>query len=381
MAECEAPSVASTAPGSAAPGGSVLKRIRLASVGEVGDAHISSNRLDVLAETLRKHHVDGTSMFSGGILRDGGIDFVVTRCEPAEGTLGPDTDYHLEDSHVVKFEKIEFSAWGEAELPTERLFSDYLAPQFKGECTAFGPACRRTRLFYCGQTFSIGDINFQVEATQPAGLGVLTGKTDIFAVWDHTPVFEKVQILPLHDALPRLDAFHDYLEPYLSAHKHKTFTPNEVFCYRGVQFKLVAAIPNVPARITSRTTIHCEGALHPSGNLLPLSQVALLPASLRALMLCTGPTTRDMESVIVRRCGLFKETLRQIQRISWPPADARESSQQVCKVCLVRFAIGDRCRRLPCRHIFHEGCVDTWLRRCTDCPTCKANVDRAIRDY
>mmetsp|Transcript_87645 Transcript_87645/g.253120 ORF Transcript_87645/g.253120 Transcript_87645/m.253120 type:complete len:388 (+) Transcript_87645:72-1235(+) len=387
MAEPEACDGSAAPPASPMRGGDPeLKRIHLLPIGELDEARASANRLDLLAGTLRQRRSEGVPVSSGDILRDGDLAFTVIKCDPNEGRLGMDTDYYLDGTPVVKFEKIEFSAWGESEIPTERLFSEYIVPHFKGECTAFSPACRRTHLFYCHQTFQIGEVYFQVEATEPAGLGVVTDKTDIFAVWDQTPEFDKVHIVPFQDTLPRAynyDLFQDYLKPYLMANKPKKFAANELFCFHGVQFKLVAAEPQAPARITRRTTIYCEGTLHPSlGNLLPpelLSQVAQLPVGLRMLLLSNDRTS--LEDMLTQRRGLFNETLEQIPRISWPPADARESSQQTCMICLGDFAIGDRCRKLPCRHIFHEDCVDEWLRRCTDCPICKDNVDRAIRGY
>mmetsp|Transcript_34702 Transcript_34702/g.51818 ORF Transcript_34702/g.51818 Transcript_34702/m.51818 type:complete len:86 (+) Transcript_34702:3-260(+) len=85
--------------------------------------------------------------------------------------------------------------------------------------------------------------------------------------------------------------------------------------------------------------------------------------------------------MLTQRRGLFEETLTQIEGFTWPPSDSATVSQLKCMICLGDFAIGDECRRLPCRHVFHTSCVDEWLRRCTDCPICKDNVDRAIRQY
>merc|ERR1712137_1414293 len=99
------------------------------------------------------------------------------------------------------------------------------------------------------------------------------------------------------------------------------------------------------------------------------------------LLLNTERTTRELEDLLQQRRGLFEETLREIERLTWPSRDVRESSQQTCMICLSDFGIGDDCRRLPCRHVFHGDCIDQWLRRCTDCPICKDNVDRAIRHY
>ncbi|KAF8650521.1 hypothetical protein HU200_063893 [Digitaria exilis] len=46
-----------------------------------------------------------------------------------------------------------------------------------------------------------------------------------------------------------------------------------------------------------------------------------------------------------------------------------------CAVCLEAFEPGDRCRRLPrCEHSFHAECVDSWLRKSSACPVCRADV-------
>jgi hypothetical protein len=53
---------------------------------------------------------------------------------------------------------------------------------------------------------------------------------------------------------------------------------------------------------------------------------------------------------------------------SWSGSDAAR-----CAVCLADYADGDELRRLPgCRHVFHRGCVDQWLRRRPTCPVCRA---------
>jgi len=48
---------------------------------------------------------------------------------------------------------------------------------------------------------------------------------------------------------------------------------------------------------------------------------------------------------------------------------------QSCSICLDNYVDGDILRRLPCEHVFHESCVDTWLRLNGHCPLCKRRVD------
>jgi hypothetical protein len=46
-----------------------------------------------------------------------------------------------------------------------------------------------------------------------------------------------------------------------------------------------------------------------------------------------------------------------------------------CAVCLEAFEAGDWCRQLPrCEHSFHAECVDSWLRKSSACPVCRADV-------
>eukprot|EP01098_Paradermamoeba_levis_P003657 TRINITY_DN1641_c0_g1_i4.p1 TRINITY_DN1641_c0_g1~~TRINITY_DN1641_c0_g1_i4.p1 ORF type:complete len:371 (-),score=148.60 TRINITY_DN1641_c0_g1_i4:139-1122(-) len=40
-----------------------------------------------------------------------------------------------------------------------------------------------------------------------------------------------------------------------------------------------------------------------------------------------------------------------------------------CSVCLMEFGVGDKVKTLPCKHYFHEGCIDTWLTTSSvNCP-------------
>lgn len=43
-----------------------------------------------------------------------------------------------------------------------------------------------------------------------------------------------------------------------------------------------------------------------------------------------------------------------------------------CSVCLSNYEQGERVRRLPCAHIYHDTCVSTWLvGSCATCPRCR----------
>jgi hypothetical protein len=54
-----------------------------------------------------------------------------------------------------------------------------------------------------------------------------------------------------------------------------------------------------------------------------------------------------------------------------PPSTSLPPQADCCAICLSDYAAGDTLRTLPCAHMFHQACVDLWLRRDAHCPLCK----------
>jgi len=53
-----------------------------------------------------------------------------------------------------------------------------------------------------------------------------------------------------------------------------------------------------------------------------------------------------------------------------------QSSQadQRCSICLSDYETGDVVKTLPCFHMFHQNCIDAWLRTNDTCPICKYQI-------
>jgi hypothetical protein len=357
-------------------------------------------RLELLAPQLRELRNSKAPIQTGLLINSSDHEFVVVKSDPDVSVLGLETDYFVEGDPIRTFEKVQFIClWDfqSANVGSDPsvLFNDYISPHFKE--LADGDEALGN-IVAIGDTMKIKDMEFQVMAAEPSppDIGLIDTNTMVFVDWDSTPEFEKIHIVPFQDTLPHAyeyDIFNDYLKPYLTRNKHMRFGVNDQFTYQGVQFKVVCCEPNGPARIGRNTTIYCEGVLHPSlRNLLPpelLEQLSHLPPGLQMLLLNTealagGYEERliEVQEMLSRRRGLNNDTINRIETITWQPADTpSESQQKQCMVCLSDFEAGDEVRRLPCGHVFHAPCIDEWLRRCTDCPICKANVDRAVRQY
>ena len=41
------------------------------------------------------------------------------------------------------------------------------------------------------------------------------------------------------------------------------------------------------------------------------------------------------------------------------------------QICLCDFESGDILRQLPCKHEFHQPCIDSWMDRHRTCPLCR----------
>ncbi|XP_021910573.1 E3 ubiquitin-protein ligase znrf1-like [Carica papaya] len=43
-----------------------------------------------------------------------------------------------------------------------------------------------------------------------------------------------------------------------------------------------------------------------------------------------------------------------------------------CPICLEEIVVGSEAARTRCRHVYHEDCIRTWLRRSSVCPLCRS---------
>ncbi|XP_063746190.1 E3 ubiquitin-protein ligase ARK2C isoform X2 [Eleginops maclovinus] len=49
-----------------------------------------------------------------------------------------------------------------------------------------------------------------------------------------------------------------------------------------------------------------------------------------------------------------------------------------CTICLSMLEDSEDVRRLPCMHLFHQGCVDQWLATSRKCPICRVDIETQL---
>lgn len=54
-------------------------------------------------------------------------------------------------------------------------------------------------------------------------------------------------------------------------------------------------------------------------------------------------------------------------------SSSADKERLCCSICLCDYETGDEVIRLPCRHIFHGLCINSWTNEHTSCPLC--NID------
>ncbi|CAK9142761.1 unnamed protein product [Ilex paraguariensis] len=84
-------------------------------------------------------------------------------------------------------------------------------------------------------------------------------------------------------------------------------------------------------------------------------------------------TTIDDDSVTIQQ-GLNEATLHTYPKLLYSHAKLHEgdSITSGCSICLVDYKDTDMLRLLAhCGHLFHQNCIDPWLRFHTTCPICR----------
>mmetsp|Transcript_26553 Transcript_26553/g.68551 ORF Transcript_26553/g.68551 Transcript_26553/m.68551 type:complete len:446 (-) Transcript_26553:228-1565(-) len=342
---------------------------------------------EALKPQLASARQQGMVLEMGMVFEAQGWRFTIAQCVPKTGVIASGTQVFTDGPPLPRVKAVQFTALkrkqrGESD---NTLFQQYIAPHFK----AIQADPKRCAIINIGDTPNIDNVFFHVPAMDPEGPGVIDEKTQMYTNFDDADEFDRIHVVPFADTLPsayNFDLFNDYLKPYFRSHLVERLEEGSNFWYNGVQLKVVAVEPKgAPRRVGASTTIYCEGRLHPNASQLltpdQLRQIAFLPPGLQMLLLQTDMfgngdiAERIMEAQGMRQraqAGVGGSTLATVTTEEpWTQALKERLDQDQCMVCLCDFEDDEQVRHLPCKHVFHTGCIDEWLGRDAHCPLCR----------
>jgi len=79
--------------------------------------------------------------------------------------------------------------------------------------------------------------------------------------------------------------------------------------------------------------------------------------------------------------GIRSEELSRLEEVTFRRnSQVISGEEEKCPVCFTEFVNGETIRRLPCKHLFHVSCVDTWLVQNSHCPVCRKDISSVLRN-
>ncbi|ORZ00404.1 hypothetical protein BCR43DRAFT_485156 [Syncephalastrum racemosum] len=104
-----------------------------------------------------------------------------------------------------------------------------------------------------------------------------------------------------------------------------------------------------------------QGLIPPPPDMLPMGKQMLTPAQLEMFPLRTVSKKSSVAPVASKRNSIIT-------------SDGQILDEDCCVICLEKVDEGDVVRELPCKHDYHQNCIDPWLTtKCAECPLCKTD--------
>lgn len=76
-----------------------------------------------------------------------------------------------------------------------------------------------------------------------------------------------------------------------------------------------------------------------------------------------------------------KSTYRSLPRVKVTAYDIEKNESNECSICLDELVLGSPALRIPCGHLFHEDCIEDWLKKSNECPVCRFELPTDDAQY
>eukprot|EP00474_Spongospora_subterranea_P009464 CRZ09922.1 hypothetical protein [Spongospora subterranea] len=295
-----------------------------------------------------------------------GVQFKVTRCQPASGRVTSSTRLFVESRPAPDIAKMhvlpvyESLPNREKNITEDEVFQKYL----KGYFTA------SFRHISKGQEFDHKGVTFKVVGLEPES-GVVTTGTHVHTSGEPLQFDEirQQQMIDDEELARRLQ----FEESVHGGYRHSAPVTNVInirHLRNGPQSfdprleELLAQLPSDNQLRPIIVNLHRRQAR--DGQRQILNGPVFLESLLQSLSAeQDAPTGADPSRV----------TQLPTRRFTAPalksPAQTSDDEQTTCRVCLSEYEDQDMLRTLPCFHVFHSECVDRWLSINSSCPICK----------
>jgi E3 ubiquitin-protein ligase RNF38/44 len=85
-----------------------------------------------------------------------------------------------------------------------------------------------------------------------------------------------------------------------------------------------------------------------------------------------------LDEGVENRKGAKADVINQLHTERVPRKSGGHAGYGDCCICLDRINTGQVVRKLECRHYFHKGCVDKWLKQKATCPICQRKIGEPV---
>lgn len=80
----------------------------------------------------------------------------------------------------------------------------------------------------------------------------------------------------------------------------------------------------------------------------------------------------NAKDALERRIG--RQARRALSQVELAVLEGKDGEDNECTVCLDAMVAGEEVRKLPCSHMFHQKCIDSWLLDKRKCPLCNLDI-------
>lgn len=257
-------------------------------------------------------------------------------------------------------------------------FSSVISPFFR----------HRPQHISSGQYLYLNRTEYMIIASQPID-GVVTQTAQFYFEGETLTPVHQISLSPYFEELPAQlrtltnETLYDeimnmYLMPYFQGSKRLVVQGQDILI-NGVNFFVEVSFP--PKGVAHESTlIVYEGSfksrhIQPELFIVPTrgyytSQIGELNRQLFHLqLLMQSLEMGGSEPVGASSTTVVNLPTHKLKSIPSNPEAAR------CMICLTDYSIGEMVKTLPCFHMFHPECIDTWLEKSKLCPLCRASVE------